>query len=497
METAQEVGRRERLGRLGPFAAIAILPLLLASISLVHPWALGIAVTLTLTVALSIVLVSWENLDWRFRVIPVVLYCAAVGLARHAEGGGSSSLTLLLLLPVLWQALYGERPEVVVALLATSSTLVIPVVLVGEPEYPPDQWKTVAVWLIVAPAAGWIVHKLVDRLRVGETTLARIAHVAHNLTTAGDNRECICRAAIEVAGADLAYLLEQHCESCLASTAVAGVSVPPFEIEIGQQPSTAVDVYLSGTPKFVADTASTAVSQKLVQLTGARTAYFQPVLRGQKAVGVLVVAWRTPRSKVTAATTNSLALLATEAAMAMERADQLSEVSRLARIDPLTGLPNRRSWDEEAGREVAARRRSSEPLVLAIVDIDLFKDLNDRLGHQAGDLFLKEAAAAWRSTLRQGDFLARWGGEEFAVLLPNCTGARAFDVLERLRACTPRDQSCSVGIVEVTPDDTLESAVERADAALYQAKDSGRDRSQLHGVGGEHRSTELRPHATT
>ncbi len=476
MGVADAARRRDRFRRLLPFAAIALAPLVLAATSLDHTWALVVASGLSLTVGFVIVLTPWERLHWGYGVVPVVLYCSAVGFARHAESGSSSSLTLLLLLPVLWQALYSERVEVYIALAVSAAAQVVPIVLLGRPEYPPAQWKGVAVWLIVAPVAAAVVHRLVDRLRASEANLSRIAHLAHSLTTAGDNRETICRAAMEVAGADLAYLLEPRGERVLMSTAAAGVLVPPFEINMGDEPSGAVDAYRSGTPRFVADTSVAPVSQRIVAMTGATSVYFQPVLRGEEIVGVVVVGWQSAQSAVGNDTRASMALLAAEAAVAMERADQLSAAAQLARVDPLTGLPNRRCWDEEASRAVAARHHHPEPLSVALIDIDRFKAFNDTHGHQAGDRFLKEATAAWRSSLREGDLLARWGGEEFAVLLPRCPGWQAVEVLERLRMTTPLDQSCSIGLTEVGPEDTLSSVVERSDAALYAAKAAGRDR---------------------
>jgi Diguanylate cyclase, GGDEF domain/CHASE domain len=95
------------------------------------------------------------------------------------------------------------------------------------------------------------------------------------------------------------------------------------------------------------------------------------------------------------------------------------EVRRLARTDSLTGVPNRRAWDEELPRELARAARSGQPVCVALLDLDHFKQYNDRHGHQAGDRFLKEAAAAWQAVVRRTDVVARYGGEEFAILLPD------------------------------------------------------------------------------
>jgi diguanylate cyclase (GGDEF)-like protein len=222
-------------------------------------------------------------------------------------------------------------------------------------------------------------------------------------------------------------------------------------------------------------------SKRLVADTSLGSGYYQPVVRGSEVVGVLVVGWRSTRARVRRSTAEALSLLAAEAAVAMERADRFSTVATMAASDPLTGLPNRRRWDEEAARMVARAERTGEPLAIALIDLDRFKSYNDAHGHQAGDRLLKAAAAAWRDQLRAGDLLARWGGEEFAVALPGATAEQAVPVLERLRAATPNGQTASAGAASFTPGSSLAELVELADQAMYAAKAAGRDRLQLVG----------------
>lgn len=159
-----------------------------------------------------------------------------------------------------------------------------------------------------------------------------------------------------------------------------------------------------------------------------------------------------------------------------EREALLAQVEALARTDALTGLPNRRAWDEHVEAELERARRHGDPLTLAMVDLDHFKRFNDAHGHVAGDELLAEVADVWRGALRAGDVLARYGGEEFAVLLPGCTTDEAVVLLERLRAATPRGETCSVGMATCEPGDSAATLGARADAALYEAKRAGRDR---------------------
>jgi diguanylate cyclase (GGDEF)-like protein/PAS domain S-box-containing protein len=158
-----------------------------------------------------------------------------------------------------------------------------------------------------------------------------------------------------------------------------------------------------------------------------------------------------------------------------EREDLLVEVKVLAGSDALTGLPNRRTLDEQLPREMARARRSSTPLCLAILDLDFFKAYNDAHGHLAGDGMLRDCAEAWDSELRGEDTIVRYGGEEFLVILPGATLDQAAGTVERLRAVTPDGQTCSAGLACWDLVESAEDLLERADVALYAAKDAGRD----------------------
>jgi diguanylate cyclase (GGDEF)-like protein/PAS domain S-box-containing protein len=159
-----------------------------------------------------------------------------------------------------------------------------------------------------------------------------------------------------------------------------------------------------------------------------------------------------------------------------EREDLLVEVKVLAGSDALTGLPNRRSLDEQLPREMAHARRFSTPLCLAILDIDFFKAYNDAHGHPAGDGMLRDCAEAWDSELRGEDTIVRYGGEEFLVLLPGASLDQAAETVERLRAVTPDGQTCSAGLACWDFIESAEDLLGRADVALYAAKHAGRDR---------------------
>ncbi len=170
--------------------------------------------------------------------------------------------------------------------------------------------------------------------------------------------------------------------------------------------------------------------------------------------------------------------------MAHERLRE--ELERQAWHDSLTGAFTRRAFFDLAERERLRCVRTGDEYALLMIDLDHFKMLNDRLGHQAGDLFLTAVAREMQVVLRPNDVLGRYGGEEFIVLLPATAGGQASDVAERLRrtiagVALSGEPTCgvtaSIGVAaSVTPGDELDSVLRRADEALYRAKAAGRDR---------------------
>jgi diguanylate cyclase (GGDEF)-like protein len=175
-----------------------------------------------------------------------------------------------------------------------------------------------------------------------------------------------------------------------------------------------------------------------------------------------------------------LLVLARMSGLVSQVQDQATQLDALAHNDALTGVPNRRAWDLELARRMANARRSGEPVVVALLDLDKFKRFNDQYGHQAGDRLLKEATAAWRAQLRSDDLLARYGGEEFGVCITGMSAAAVAAMLDRVQAVTPLGQTFSGGVASWTGDEAPERLVARADEALYQAKHAGRNRVVVH-----------------
>jgi diguanylate cyclase (GGDEF)-like protein len=209
-----------------------------------------------------------------------------------------------------------------------------------------------------------------------------------------------------------------------------------------------------------------------------------PLVTGSGVVGAIVLSRRTADPWPPAAE-RILAGAAIEASAALDRAYSHRAAEARASTDALTGLPNRRYFDEFCGL-LARRRRADDALGVLMIDIDHFKRLNDSHGHATGDIVLREVAGAIAGAVREDDVPARFGGEEFAVLLRNPSEAVALEIGERVRAAVAGLDLGDLGISKVTvsvgvaistaPDQPIDALVEDADRALYRAKRAGRDR---------------------
>jgi diguanylate cyclase (GGDEF)-like protein len=212
-----------------------------------------------------------------------------------------------------------------------------------------------------------------------------------------------------------------------------------------------------------------------------------PIRVRDEVIGVIALT-RPPDDPLTDLEVRFVSALADQIALSIHNAQLFRKLEELSTHDELTKLPNRRYLNERLEREIADARRYGHPLALLMIDVDHFKKLNDRAGHPVGDEALREVGDRIRRALREVDTVARWGGEEFVVLLSRATEAQAAEVAEKLRRAvaaidTPwsREQpfghlSVSIGVAELREGEDAASLVQRADRAVYVAKREGRNR---------------------
>ena len=475
-----------RLAReIAPFGAATLLGFSLVPIGNRVDWTgYAFAAALTVAIACVVVFAPWRRLPRATGIVPPLLFLVAVALLRDASGGAVAGVGVLALVPVFWLALRGTRGQLLWLIAGVCAFFLAPALLTGGgPRYPLSIWRMAVMFVAVSAIAGIAVQDLVARVRsdadalaVRERDLEAMAGLSRSLSGTTDARELICAAACELSGAHFAVLLERQDDGTLAWTAGAGLSVSPQIFTPESGPSLAMAAYRSRAPLFVAHPGEHPHRNIPAFEATERPAaiLFEPVHRGEEVVGVLVAGWRQPPSDARR-TTGLVRLLASEAAFVIERADLLGRLTEIALTDTLTGLPNRRAWDQRLEQAI----RDGEPVCVAILDLDRFKSYNDDHGHQAGDRLLKEAATAWSAELRPADTLARYGGEEYVLLLHGHDLEAARGIVDRLRAATPRGQSCSAGVARRQAGEAATALLGRADEALYAAKRAGRNRSLI------------------
>jgi diguanylate cyclase (GGDEF)-like protein len=206
-----------------------------------------------------------------------------------------------------------------------------------------------------------------------------------------------------------------------------------------------------------------------------------PVLGDAASIGFIAIYSRSPSHRFEEEMIRELEELAKRAGPAIENARRFREARKLADLDALTGLHNRRYFHETLAREVSRAQRYGRQLALIVFDLDDFKAINDRIGHLSGDAVLAETAERVRDVVRSADIACRVGGDEFAVILPESSTADADQLYHRLRGAVssrPVGQAgrlfVSAGIADLASDDDPTRFFERADEALYRAKELGK-----------------------
>jgi diguanylate cyclase (GGDEF)-like protein len=195
----------------------------------------------------------------------------------------------------------------------------------------------------------------------------------------------------------------------------------------------------------------------VLQTGAAGVAYAIVLLAGHSSLRAEFLAW--------------ISIFGTAVVLATVVYGLVATLLKYGREDPLTGLPNRRSWEERADEELERARRNRTSLSLVSIDVDDFKLVNDRQGHQAGDDLLRQLADRWRMTTRGGgDFVARLGGDEFGLLAPGSDVQEIQSVVKRLQEALPEGVSCSLGVATWDGTETATVLFRRADEAMYAVK---------------------------
>ena len=344
-----------------------------------------------------------------------------------------------------------QRTGLAIVLLAVPTSLLLPIAFVDG--YPANvELPRTALLTLLSCALGLALRDLADTIRDNDEAVNGLIKASADLHAVADPRPALCEAVRSLVAADDATLFERASGGFRPTSSTTGAG--PTELGPGAKLQAGQLAFVDGA------------HERQLQV---------PVGDTGEPAAVIVARWRSPGTPPNRAVLRGVTLLASHAALALERADLVAALDAQANRDGLTGLANRRAWDAALEVAIADAHRTGRPLTIAIVDLDRFKAFNDEHGHLAGDDLLRAAAHEWRAGLR-GDLLARWGGEEFAVLFEGSRADDAVAALSRLRSVTPSGQTFSAGVSELRPDDTAGSLMAAADRAMYRAKATGRNR---------------------
>jgi diguanylate cyclase (GGDEF)-like protein len=314
-----------------------------------------------------------------------------------------------------------------------------------------------------------------ERARADE--LALIATVARDLARTvdlGEARPAICSAAGLVCDANRIALLEPDPSGqYLEATASAGFDASGMRLSLGESSGAAMALR-TNVARFASGGEGERVDAGEFPITGGiGSVLWQPVSHGRTVRGILALSWDRGIEAVGDSQGRLLEVVAVEAAVALDRGVAFGRLLGTARTDPLTDLPNRRACQDVLARERSRAAREGRPLSVAMIDLDDFRAYNEGRGHPAGDRLLEQAASAWQALIRASDTLARYGGDEFVLVLPNCDAASAARLLRRLTDAAVADVRFSAGVVAWDGREDQAELLDRADRALQRAKRDG------------------------
>jgi len=440
----------------------------------------GVAGIVALCLLLAAWILPWSRLPAEALLVLPLGVEAVIGLLRDAHGGNQSGFGALVVLPVVWVAFVAGRGGVLAVVAGAALTLVVPIVVVGAPSYPEAAWRGAFLLTLVSAIVGLLIEYGVVRVRRdGEESDRRASlldrlirtHTAIAVSDFGlrDVLETVVDEAIDLTGADAA-VVEMPDGEDMVYRAVAGTAIPYLGLRVPAAASASGHCLSRMEPVVIPDVSRDGrVDRDACLRVGARSMVIVPLIHAGVAAGVLKVYSGTPGA-VGQDEARVLGLLGNVIGTGLARAEVLATMSEHAQTDALTGLANRRSWDDQLARAIAHARRTHETVSVAVCDVDGLKHVNDTRGHAAGDLLIVGIARCWSENARGSDLVARIGGDEFAVLLAGADEIAAADVMARLVRALPSGSAVSFGIAEWDMRESPDELMARADLRMYDAK---------------------------
>jgi GGDEF domain-containing protein len=427
---------------------------------------------LNILLVVLVAVLPWQKLPRIADLLPPLLYMVVVALLRDGLGGAVSAYSTLLILPVLWLAMYGTRLDLATSVIGVALLLTMPVLLIGEPQYTSEEWRRALLWVTVAGIIGLAVQDLVEQVRQRAEALHTVSAAVGRRTREIETRSAICEAAKDNARADYALLLEPDTNARrLVTTAATDPAVESTEVYLTDADAPAARAFTNVREQHEQEIVQSPLHAANGTLTEVGSVLWHPIPGREGAMGVLGVAWTDSVKRLPETLPAVMEALAAEAAGVIERTTLLLRLETVVKLDEATGLPNERAWEEEVPRELSRARRQGAPLSVVLLDIGEFELTSEgNVGRRDREL-LRDAADRWRGELGPSDFLAhRDPPGRFAALFPNVGASEAESIAERLQALAPESRACTVGVATWNGFELPAALVERAELQVEIAR---------------------------
>lgn len=450
-----------------PFAVVAWVVLASEAATLSQaevPWILAAVACLTAVSITFVVAYRRAQRSW-LDSAAAYLFCAFVLFAREAGGGASSGVSALYLVPILWLALTGTRAEMLLSCLVVALCQMVPIMIVGEPHYPTGDWRRafviVALGLTIGSTAQWAVRMLRaenHRAKLANRRAERLFLDAPHGVALLDSAGVVLRS-----NRALNELLQ------VGTDGIRGTRLAHFETDENPRLGGLLGA-LAGDEERMQTGEATLVttSGRTVHTVVSGRRFLDETMPGLVMLNVVDIS---------------------------ERRNYEDRLAHLVAHDPVTGLASRRRFEQELAEHQRDCALHAPRGALLLIDLDHFKQVNDSLGHPAGDALLAKVGRLLNDSVRENDLVARLGGDEFAVLLPDAEVTVAEQVARRMvaRVATMAAQlhgaarrvSASVGVVSFQAAlDHAGDPLALADMTMYDAKEGGRGRVAVLPEGG-------------
>jgi GGDEF domain-containing protein len=436
---------------------------------------LAAAILNALLVVLVIVL-PWQKLPRTADLLPPLIYMIVVALLRDGLGGAVSAYSTLLILPVLWLAMYGTRSDLAVGVVGVAVLLIMPIVTIGGAEYTDEEWRRALLWVTVAGILGLAVQDLVEQVRQRADALHTVSAAVGRRTRESETRSAICEAAKENARADYAFLLEPDANARrLVTTAATDALVDNTEVYLTDGSSPAVRAYSGAREQFQEHVDESPLIARNGIATPVASILWHPVPGRDGPMGVLGIAWNEPVKRLPETLAAVMEALAAEAAGVIERTTLLLRLESVVKIDDATGLPNERAWEQEVPGELSRARREGVPLSVVLLDLGEFETTPEGTVGRRDAPLLRSAGERWRNELASSDFLAhRDPPGRFGVLLKDVGAEEAEATADRLRSLAPDNRECAVAVATWNGVELPAALVQRAENQIELGRATAR-----------------------